>query len=100
MEVRYYEMSKRDLSVMGGRNTRNRKYGESGNPDSPVGDLFFRYDFSNFLTTALPGKRLLDPFLLARRQIKGMFLHFLDDVFLLNLSLETPQRILNRFTVL
>jgi len=66
----------------------------------PVWLLFFRYNLSNFLTTALPGKRLLDPFLLARLQIKGMFLHFLDDVFLLNLSLEAPQRILNRFTIL
>ncbi len=74
--------------------------GESGNPDSPFAKLFFRYDFSNFLATALPGKFLLDTFLLTRLQIKGVFLHFFDDVFLLNLSLETPQRILNRFTVL
>ena len=29
--------------------------GESGNPDSPLADLFLRNNLSNFLTTALPG---------------------------------------------
>ena len=59
------------------------------NPDSPLATLFFRYNFSDFLTTTLPGKLLFDTFLLTRLQIKGMFFHFFDDVFLLNLSLET-----------
>ena len=67
---------------------------------TPFRDLFFWYDFSDFFTTMLPGQRLLDSFLLARFQIEGMFLHFFDDVFLLNLSLKTSKRILDRFTVL
>ena len=81
--------------------SRNRKgTGESGNPDSPLTGLFFRYYLPDFLATAFTGKCLLDTFLLTRLQIEGVFLHFLDDVFLLNLTLETPQRILDRLPVL
>jgi hypothetical protein len=77
---------------------RGKSIGGSGNSDSPS-PLFFRYNLSNFLSTALSGKCLLDTFLLARLQIKRVFLHFLDDVFLLNFSFKTPQRILNGFSV-
>jgi len=89
MEVQYRRrIWKTDLSLIGGRNTRNREMGNPAYPDSPFGNLFFRYNFSDFLTTTLPGKLLLDTFLLTRLQIEGVFFHFLDDVFLLNLSLE------------
>jgi hypothetical protein len=40
------------------------------------------------------GKRLLSPELLARLQIEGMSLHFLDDVLLLDLTLETAKGVL------
>src|SRR6187399_306224 len=71
--------------------------GESGRPDSPFADLFFLDYFSNFFTAAFPCNSLLDAFLLTGFQIKRVLSHFLDDVFLLNFPLETPQRILNRF---
>ena len=61
--------------------------------------LVFHYP-SNFFTASFSGQCLLDAFLLARLQVKGVFLHFLDDIFLLNLPLETPKRILYRLTVL
>ena len=61
---------------------------------TPFRDLFFWYDFSDFFTTTLPGQRLLDSFLLARFQIEGMFLHFFDDVLLLDFTLEPAEGIL------
>jgi hypothetical protein len=52
------------------------------------------YWFStDLLAAAFPCQRLLDAFLFTRFQVKGMSLYFLNDVFLLNLSFETPQRI-------
>ena len=55
------------------------------------GELFFGYAC---------GLTLADPFLFTRLQVKGMFLHFFNYVFLLDLSLETPQRIFDGFTIL
>src|SRR5262249_14396869 len=46
---------------------------------------------SDFLAGALAGHRLLDSLLLSRLQIKGVFLNFLDDIFLQNLTLKSPQ---------
>jgi hypothetical protein len=43
---------------------------------------------------------LLDAFFLARFQVEGMFLNFLDDVFLLNLSFEATQRVFDVLAVL
>jgi hypothetical protein len=43
---------------------------------------------------------LFDAFLLAWFQVKRVFLNFLDDVFLLNLTLEAPQRILDGLAIL
>jgi hypothetical protein len=45
------------------------------------------------LASPLPGQGSLDPFLFARLEIKGMSFYLLDDVFLLNLALETPQSV-------
>jgi hypothetical protein len=48
----------------------------------------------------LASERLFDALFLARLQIKGMFLDLFDDVFLLDLPLETAQRIFNGLAVL
>jgi hypothetical protein len=56
--------------------------------------------FASFLAAALARQRFLHSFLFARLEVKGVTLHFLDDVLLLDLSLETPQGVLQRFTFL
>ena len=61
--------------------------------------LFFD-DPPDFLPASFSGQGLLDAFLFAWFQIKGVLLDLLDDVFLLNPPLETPERILNGFTFL
>jgi hypothetical protein len=57
-----------------------------------------------FLTSlfaiTLAGQCGLDALLLARLQVVGVTLDFLDDVFLLNLTLETAQRIFERLAFL
>lgn len=45
---------------------------------------------SHFLAAAFAGQCLFDALFLSRLQVEGVFLHFLDDVFLLDLPLETP----------
>lgn len=45
--------------------------------------------FTSLLPITLPRKRFLHTALLARLQIKRVTLHFLDNVLLLNLALET-----------
>jgi len=52
------------------------------------------------LAEPLPGQSLFYPTLLARLQIEGMPLDFLDDVFLLNLALEPAKRIFQRLAFL
>jgi len=54
----------------------------------------------NLLAAAFACKRLLYALLLARFQIEGVFLDFLDDVFLLYLSLEPSQRVFNGLAIL
>jgi hypothetical protein len=56
--------------------------------------------FASFLAAALARQRFLHAFLFARLEVKGVTLHFLDDVLLLDLSLETPQGVLQRFAFL
>jgi hypothetical protein len=48
----------------------------------------------------LPGGSLLGSLLLAGLQVKGMFLDLFDDVFLLDLALESLQRAFQGFTIL
>lgn len=55
---------------------------------------------ANLLAAALASECLFDALLLARFQVEGMLLHFLDNIFLLNLSFEAPQRIFNGLAVL
>jgi hypothetical protein len=54
----------------------------------------------DLLSASLSCKRLLDAFLFTRLQVKGVFLDFLDDVFLLNFSLEAAESILDRLALL
>lgn len=61
--------------------------------------LLYRFS-SNFLPAALSRQRLLNAFLLARFQVEGVFLDFLNDVFLLDLSFEAPQRIFDGLAIL
>ena len=55
---------------------------------------------SNLLAAALAGKSLFDAFLLTGFQVEGVFLNFLNDVFLLDLTLEAPQRIFDGLAIL
>src|SRR5688572_32983111 len=55
---------------------------------------------AHLLAIALPGERLFRASLVARLQVKGVLLDVLDDVFLLHLALEPPQRAFDRLTFL
>jgi hypothetical protein len=55
---------------------------------------------AEFATQSLPGGSLLGSLFLAGLQIKGMFLYFFDDIFLLDLAFESLQRTFQRFTIL
>ena len=46
------------------------------------------------LPVAFPSQRLLGPQLLSRLQVKGMSFDFLDDVLLLDLTLEASEGVL------
>ena len=61
--------------------------------------LFYRLP-TNLLAAALARQCLLDAFLLARFQVEGVLLDFLNDVFLLDLSLEPSQRIFDGLAIL
>src|SRR5258708_22412940 len=52
------------------------------------------------LAQSLPRKRFFGPALLAGFHVEAMLLDFLDDVFLLHLTLKTPQGVLQGFTLL
>src|SRR5271155_554287 len=56
--------------------------------------------FSCFLTIPLARQRFFYATALARLQVKGVTLHFLNDVFLLNLALKTAQCIFKRLAFL
>jgi hypothetical protein len=49
---------------------------------------------ATLLPVSFSGQSLLDPFSLSRLQVKGVFLHFLDDVLLLDFPLEPAEGIL------
>ena len=56
--------------------------------------------FSLFLPAALARQSFLHPLFLTGLQVKGVTFHFLDDVFLLHLTLEAAQSIFEGFTLL
>jgi hypothetical protein len=55
---------------------------------------------SYWTTCALPGQRLLNTLLFPGLQVKGVAFDILDNIFLLDLALETPQRIFQGFALL
>jgi hypothetical protein len=55
---------------------------------------------TNFFPAPFARQCLLDALPLSRLQVEGVFLDFLDDVFLLDFSLETAQSVFDRFTIL
>jgi hypothetical protein len=61
--------------------------------------ILFDWFPPNLFSAALAGEFLLDPLLLARLQIEGVFFDFSDDIFLLDFSLKAPQSIF-RFAIL
>jgi hypothetical protein len=67
---------------------------ESGRlpPQETPDDLLVLF-LACFLTAPFASKRFFHPLLLARFQVKGATLHFLDNVFLLYLPLEAAKRI-------
>jgi hypothetical protein len=62
----------------------------------PVLILFF----ARLFAAAFAGERFFHPLLFAGLQVKGMSFHFLDDVFLLYLPLETAKRVLEGLALL
>jgi hypothetical protein len=63
-------------------------------------DLLLILFLADLLAIAFASQRFFDALFLAGLQIEGMTLYFLDDVFGLNLALESPQCILKRFAFL
>ena len=55
---------------------------------------------ANFLTSALASERGFDAFLLTGLEVKGVALHFFNDVFLLHFALETAQSVFEGFPLL
>ena len=67
----------------------------------PFVAIFLLHRFaSNLLSAPLPGEGLLNSLLFSRFQVEGVLFNFLNDVFLLDLSLEAPQSVFNGFAVL
>jgi hypothetical protein len=56
--------------------------------------------FASFFAAALARESFLHAFFFAGLQVKGVALNLLDNVLLLHLALETPQRIFEGFSLL
>lgn len=56
--------------------------------------------FASLLAAPLASERLFNALLFAWLQVKGVSLDLLDDVFLLHLAFEAPQRVFEGFTLL
>jgi len=55
---------------------------------------------ANLLASAVASERRFHTFLLTGLEVKGVALHFFDDVFLLHFALETSQSVFEGFTLL
>jgi hypothetical protein len=78
----------------GGPDLSRAAPGRSGPPTALV--LFF----ARFLASTFASESSLDTLLLAGLQVEGVALDLLDNVFLLHLTLETAQCVLEGFTLL
>ena len=76
------------------------RYRACASPTASTEELLFHGFATNLFPAPLPGKHLLNSFLFARFQVEGVLFNFLNNVFLLDLSFETPQSVFNRFAVL
>ena len=83
--------SERHLGACPKRTTSQRTL-EGGGNRRPNGELVLL--FAGLFTAAFTRQRLFYALLFARLEVKGVTLHFLDDVLLLDLALETPQGVL------
>jgi hypothetical protein len=88
-----------EISLMGycGRGSRSG-WSLLGSSDPFRGNLI-RLS-ANLLASTLSRQGFLHSALRARLEVEGVTLHFLDDVFRLNLAFEPPQGILDRLTFL
>jgi hypothetical protein len=73
---------------------------EQGRPGKERPSTALILFFARLLASTLTCESSFNPLLLAGLQVKGVALDLLDNVFLLHLALKTPQRILERFTLL
>jgi hypothetical protein len=72
---------------------------EGGGAQIPAARCLFHVPAS-LLPVPFTGKRLLDPQLLTRFQVKRVPLDFFDNVLLLDFALEAAQRVFQRFALL
>ena len=56
--------------------------------------------FANLFASALASQRGFHAFLFTRFEVKGVALHFFNNVFLLHLALESTQGVFKGFTLL
>ena len=64
-------------------------------------NYFLLYRFSpNLFAAAFSGQCLFDALFFSRFQVEGVSFDFLDNVFLLNLAFESPQRVFDGFPIL
>ena len=73
---------------------------EQGRPGTGDPLLLLVLLLANLFASALASECGFDAFFLAGLQVKGVALNLFDDVFLLNFPLETPQSVLEGFTLL
>jgi hypothetical protein len=105
------ELSRLQLCLVGARSSRAAP--GRGDPllplqsrSVPIPSKLLRHNCSSVLLFAyllagtLTGERGFHAFLLAGLEVKGVALHFFNDVFLLHLALKTAQSVFEGFTLL
>ncbi len=96
MKLNYFSQLFEDKLLKTAKWPAYREFGEYGKPALRGLILLF----SCFLTIPLARQCFFYSTALARFQVKGVTLHFLNDVFLLNLALKPAQCIFKRFAFL
>ena len=68
---------------------------------TPLGFYYWLFHFpARLLPVSFTGQSLFSPQLLTRLEVKGVTLHFFNDVLLLDLTLEAAKGVLEGFTLL